>query len=63
MVKTHLKCMYWNIHGISSKIIGEKTKDPTFLKIISGFDIISISELHTDKPISVPGFSVKKTKN
>ena len=63
MVKKHLlKCMYWNIHGISSKILGDKTSDPEFLKIIEDIDIISLSELHTDKPISIPGFSVKKQK-
>ena len=62
MLINQFKCMYWNIHGISSKILGNKTKDPEFLKIILEWDIIGLSELHTDKPISIPGFSVKKQK-
>ena len=58
----YLNCMYWNIHGISSQITGDKTEDPEFLKLLSEIDIISLSELHTDKQISIPGFSVKKQK-
>ena len=60
--KPHLKCMYWNIHGISSKILGDKTKDPKFLETLSTFDIIGISELHTENVISIPGFYRKKQK-
>ena len=57
-----LKCMYWNIHGISSKILWDKSKNPEFLKKISEGDIIWLSELHTDKCISIPGFAVIKQK-
>ena len=60
MVTNHLRCMYWNIHGISSKILGDKTKDPEYLRIISEWDILALSELHTDRPISIPRFCVKK---
>ena len=59
---THLKCLYWNIHGISSRVIGDKNKDTTFLDITCKFDVICLSELHTDKDISIPGFTVKKQK-
>ena len=62
MEKRQIKCLYWNIHGISSKVIGEKYKDPNFLEIIASFDTICISELHTNKTISIPGFSLKKQK-
>ena len=62
MLINQLKCMYWNIHGITSKILGNKTKDPEFIKTISEWDIIGLSELHTDKPISIPGFSLIKQK-
>ena len=48
------------MHGISSKILGDKTKDPEFLRTIPEWDILALSELHTDKPISIPGFCVKK---
>ena len=60
--KNHLNCLYWNIHGISSKILGEKTKDKRFLETISTFDIIGISELHTKNYLSIPGFQSKKQK-
>ena len=62
MEKNTVKCLYWNIHGISSKILGDKNKDPDFLKVISSFDIIGISELHTKNTISIPGFYLKKQK-
>ena len=52
-----LKCLYWNMHGITSRITGDKSKDPKFLSIISKYDILCLSELHTQKEISIPGFS------
>ena len=57
-----LRCLYWNIHGISSKVIGEKNNNPEFLKTVSGYDVICISELHTKDIISIPGFYLKKQK-
>ena len=60
--KRHLKCLFWNMHGINSKILGEKNNDPTFLKIISSYDVLGLSELHTKKIISIPGFYLKKQK-
>ena len=62
MEQNRIKCLYWNIHGISSKIIGEKNKDPNFLKTISSYDVIALSELHTKSTISLPGFYLKKQK-
>ena len=62
MDKNTLRCLYWNIHGISSRILGNKNEDPEFLEIISDFDIICLSELHTNKIISLPGFYLKKQK-
>ena len=59
---TKFKCIYWNIHGISSKVFGDKTKDPKLLEIVSDYDIVCFSELHTDKNISIPGFKLKKQK-
>ena len=59
---TKFKCIYWNIHGISSKVFGDKTKDPKLLEIVSDYDIVCFSELHTDKNISIPSFKLKKQK-
>ena len=62
MEDSKLQCLYWNMHGITSKILGEKNKDPHFLKIIQGYDVVALSELHTNVNISIPGFHLKKTK-
>ena len=58
----NLKIMYWNIHGLSSKIIGNKNNDPHFLETIGKADIVCLSELHTDKHIAIPGYKVMKQK-
>ena len=57
-----LKCTYWNIHGVSSKSLGDKTKNTDFLKVVQNTDILCLSELHTSKSISVEGFSTKVQK-
>ena len=62
MEKSVLKCLYWNIHGITSQILGDKNNDPHFIKIIQGYDILAISELHTKVNLSIPGFHLKKQK-
>ena len=62
MDKTHLKCLYLNIHGISSKALGDKTNDENFLQTVSEYDVIGISELHTKNYVSIPGFHLKKQK-
>ena len=62
MEKYKLRCLYWNIHGISSKIIGDKNSNPEFLQNVSGYDVICLSELHTKDTISIPGFHLKKQK-
>ena len=55
-----LNILYWNIHGINSTTTGEKDKDPEFLKVAQQHDIVCLSELHTKKAISLPGFITKK---
>ena len=50
------------MHGISSKALGDKSSNPEFLNIISSYDVICLSELHTDKKLSIPGFILKKQK-
>ena len=62
MEKDKLRCLYWNIHGIYSQILGDKNNNHEFLQIISGYDVICISELHTKNYISIPGFRPMKQK-
>ena len=62
MTKQYIKILYWNVHGINSSATGEKNKDPQLLSTISQFDIVCLSELHTNKAISLPGFICKKQK-
>ena len=57
-----LKIGYWNIHGHTSKLIGDKMLDPEFLEAISGIDIIGIGEIHSQNEISIPGFVSIKQK-
>jgi exonuclease III len=51
-----LKLCYWNIHGWSSKIIGNKLCDKEFLGKILNYDIVALAELHSEKKLSLPGF-------
>ena len=57
-----LQLCYWNIHGWSSKIIGNKLIDHEFLEKISSFDIVALSELHCEEELSLPGFISIKQK-
>ena len=57
-----IKVLYWNIHGISSKVTGEKHKDPRLTGIIAGYDVVCLSELHSDKKIYIPGFTAVEQK-
>ena len=54
--KTYLNICYWNIHGWTSKLIGNKLYDPEFLNKISDCDILCLSEIHSNKDVSIPGF-------
>lgn len=63
IIKNNIKCLYWNLHGVSSKILGDKNNDPNFLKTISSYDVIGVSELHTKNYTSIPGFYLKNTQN
>ena len=58
----HLKCCYWNIHGWSSKELGNKLTDHEFLSKISHCDVVCLSELHSEKEVSLPGFISVKQK-
>ena len=57
-----LQLCYWNIHGWSSKIMGNKLIDPEFLENVSKFDIVALSELHSEEELSLPGFISIKQK-
>ena len=50
------------IHGWSSKVIGNKLIDPEFLEKVSKFDIVALSELHSEEELSLPGFISIKQK-
>ena len=50
------------MHGIYSRSIGDKHKDPKFIEIVSQYDVVCISELHTKNKISIPGYTVIKQK-
>ena len=41
---------------LTPRVLGDKSLDSQFIKVISEYDIIGLSELHTDKLLSIPGF-------
>ena len=53
---SYLNICYWNIHGSTSKIIGNKLSDSEFLSKISKCDVVCLSEIHSSKEVSIPGF-------
>ena len=57
-----LRICYWNIHGWSSKLVGNKLMDSEFLKKISDCDIVTLAELHCDEELTLPGFVSLKQK-
>ena len=57
-----MKICYWNIHGWSSKIIGDKLCDEEFLDKILTYDVVALAELHYEKELSLPGFLNIKQK-
>ena len=54
--------LYWNIHGQVTEIVGNKFTDIEFLKVCKDYDILGISELHTDTTPSIKGFKLIKDK-
>ena len=57
-----LSCGYWNIHGHSSQLVGDKLSDPEFLHMLKNVDIVGLGELHAGTEVSIPGFVSKKQK-
>ena len=57
-----IKILYWDIHGISSRVTGDKNSDKEFPKTISNYDVVCLSELHAGKTVSIPGYFLKKQK-
>lgn len=58
-----LKISYWNIHGHTSKCVGDKLSDPEFLNLVKGIDILGMGELHAEEEVCIPGFINVKQKN
>ena len=57
-----VKCMFWNIHGIKSRVVENKLENKEFMDLISQYDIIGLGELHTQEEIAIPGFHLVKQK-
>ena len=53
---------FWNIHGQVTKPVGDKFTDIEFLNICKNFDILGITELHTNEKPSIKGFKLIKDK-
>ena len=54
--------LFWNIHGQVTKSTGDKFADVEFLNVCKNFDILGISELHTNSKPNIKGFKLIKDK-
>ena len=46
----------WNINGLNSKVLGDKTKNKDFVDAISSIDFMFLTETWNNKDIDMPGF-------
>jgi hypothetical protein len=46
----------WNIHGLSNKVLGDKTKIKDFIENIMKTDLIFLTETWCNKEIDIPDF-------
>ena len=46
----------WNINGLHSKVLGDKTTDQDFVKHITSHDLIFLTETWSNTIINFPGF-------
>ena len=60
--KKSLNFLFWNIHGQTSKEIGDKFSDNKFLELCKDKDILGFAELHTETSPSIAGFKLIKQK-
>ena len=57
-MSTGISFSTWNINGIFSKVLGDKTKNKDFTDSISKVDFIFITETWTNTCLNIPGFEV-----
>ena len=57
-----LNVCFWNIHGQTSKLIGDKFRDPEFLNVLGKSHIVGFAELHTESEANLTGFGLIKQK-
>ena len=55
-MSTNLGFSTWNIHGISSNVLGDKSKNKDFLDHINNIDFIFLTETWCHTNIDIPGF-------
>ena len=53
---------FWNIHGQTSKLIGDKFRDPEFFNVLRTSHIVGFAELHTESDAILTGFDIIKQK-
>ena len=46
----------WNIHGLASKVLGDKTKNKDFVDSANKKDFVFLNETWSNTEINVPGF-------
>ena len=55
-----LDISYWNIHGLTSRCIGDNSE---FLNLLKGKVVVGLGDLHAENEVSIPGFvNIKRKK-
>ena len=62
MPRDYLNISFCNIHGPTSKLIGDKFLDFDFINKLHESHIVGLVELHSENEPSIPGFSLVKQK-
>ena len=67
MITNTLKFCSWNIHGYSSRLLGNKFEDEDFLDTFKDVDVVGLTETHIHDEVldqmNIPGFHRLKVKN
>ena len=58
-----LKICHWNVEGMRSQVLGNKSEDKVFMSKVRNYDVIGLTETHDmgDTLIQIPGFKTYKS--
>ena len=65
-MRSDISIATWNINGLFHKVIGDKSKNPDFIRSIKSNDIIFLTETWSQTNLNIPGYKTitsVKTQN